>query len=180
MSERESKFNVDKDKSKRTFDNIVFDSEMEMKFYRDVVLPYSDSGQITYYELQKKYDLQPAFKYNDIKQQAIRYVADFYLEYSDGKSVIIDIKGHADPVAKLKRKMFWYKYPDTDYRWITYSKIDGGWVDWDYVQKQRNKRRKDRLEAKQAKLEGEDKNGEEREQDDQCEQVSEDSKGEFQ
>lgn len=159
MAERKSKFNVDTETTKRMFDSIVFDSEMEMRFYRDVILPNAKSGAIDYYELQKRYDLQPAFKHNGIKQQAIRYVADFYIEYSDGKSVVIDIKGHADPVAKLKRKMFWYKYEDVDYRWITYSKIDGGWVDWDYVQEQRKQRRKDRIKAKQAKLEGEDNNG---------------------
>lgn len=34
-----TKFNVDKDKAKRTCEGIVFDSVMEMKYYRDVVLP---------------------------------------------------------------------------------------------------------------------------------------------
>ena len=32
-----SKFNVDKDKEKRTYNNIVFDSQLEMKYYRDVL-----------------------------------------------------------------------------------------------------------------------------------------------
>lgn len=36
-----SKFNVDKDKEKRTYDNIVFDSQLEMKYYRDVLCPRS-------------------------------------------------------------------------------------------------------------------------------------------
>ena len=36
---RKSKFNVEKDIAKRTYDGIVFDSVMEMKYYRDVVCP---------------------------------------------------------------------------------------------------------------------------------------------
>ena len=50
-----TKFNVDKDTEKRTFDGIIFDSQMEMRFYRDVVLPQSRSGNIKHFELQKKY-----------------------------------------------------------------------------------------------------------------------------
>ena len=48
-----SKYNVGKDAAKRTYDDIVFDSVLEMRFYRDVVLPMYGSGEITNYELQK-------------------------------------------------------------------------------------------------------------------------------
>ena len=60
-----SKYNVSSNKERRTFDGIVFDSELEMKYYRDVVQPKVNSGEIVKYELQKKYELQPAFKYNE-------------------------------------------------------------------------------------------------------------------
>ena len=43
-----SKFNVDKDKEKRTYNNIVFDSQLEMKYYRDVLCPAVESGEVTY------------------------------------------------------------------------------------------------------------------------------------
>ena len=56
-----SKFNVDKDKEKRTYNNIVFDSQLEMKYYRDVLCPAVESGEVTYFELQKKYELQPKY-----------------------------------------------------------------------------------------------------------------------
>lgn len=59
-----SKYNVSSNKERRTFGGIVFDSELEMKYYRDVVQPKVNSGEIVKYELQKKYELQPAFKYN--------------------------------------------------------------------------------------------------------------------
>lgn len=50
---RSSKFNVDKDISKRTYEGITFDSVLEMKYYRDVVCPLKESGDIVYCELQK-------------------------------------------------------------------------------------------------------------------------------
>lgn len=45
-----SKYNVTDDVSKRTFDGIVFDSEMEMKYYKDVILPAVKSGEIIKFE----------------------------------------------------------------------------------------------------------------------------------
>ena len=56
-----SKYNVSRDKSKRTYDGIVFDSELEMKYYKDVVLPGVASGEIVDYQLQKPYELQPKY-----------------------------------------------------------------------------------------------------------------------
>ena len=142
--EKRSKFNVGADKEQRTYDGILFDSKMEMHYYRDVVLPLAGSGEITKYELQKSYELQPKYRHNGKVVQPITYVADFYIEYADGRREIIDTKGFADSVAKMKRKMMWYQYPEIDYRWIVYVKKYGGWVDYDEVNRLRR-------EAKKAK-----------------------------
>ena len=83
---------------------------MEMKYYRDVVLPQVRSGNIIKYELQKKYVLQPKFQIGNKTVQPIVYVADFFIEYKDGSVEVIDTKGCPDSVAKIKRKMFWFKY----------------------------------------------------------------------
>ncbi|MDO5399137.1 MAG: DUF1064 domain-containing protein [bacterium] len=139
-----SKFNVSSDKNRRTYNGIVFDSELEMKYYRDVLLPAVECGEIVEYELQKKYELQSKFKKDNKTIRAIDYIADFYIKYSSGEEVAIDIKGMPDSVAKLKRKMFWYKYPDINYKWICYSKIDGGWCDYEYVNQQRAIRKKNK------------------------------------
>lgn len=147
---KRTKFNVDKDKEKRTCNGIVFDSVLEMKYYRDVVLPKKESGEILYYELQKKYILQNGFERDGKKVLPITYVADFYIEYSDGRSEVIDIKGCPDTTAKLKRKLFWHRYPNTDYLWITYIKKYGGWGNYDDF----NRLRK---EAKRKKKEQEEK-----------------------
>lgn len=143
-----SKFNVDKDKSKRTYNNIVFDSQLEMKYYRDVLCPGVESGCIKYYELQKKYELLPGFIRNGKRVLPITYVADFYVEYADGHIEVIDTKGMPDNVAKIKRKLFWFKYPSVDYRWITYIKKFGGWLDYEQakIMRKEEKRNKDKRE----------------------------------
>lgn len=153
-----TKFNVDKDTSNRTYDGIVFDSILEMKYYRDVLCPLVESGDVVRFELQKPYELQPKFKHDDKNVHPITYVADFFIVYKDGTEVVIDTKGCPDSVANIKKKLFWYKFPDVDYRWVTYSGIDGGWCSYEYVKKQRAIRRKARREAQKEKME-EENNG---------------------
>lgn len=143
MSSNRTKYNVDKNKSQRTSDDgIVFDSELEKKFYEQVILPNVQSGIIEEYELQKDYILQDSFKKNGHLVRPIRYVADFYVQLSSGRELVLDTKGMPDSVAKIKRKLFWNIYPNVDYFWVTYSKIDGGWLDYEYVKKQRRIRKR--------------------------------------
>lgn len=148
---RETKFNVSKDTSCREYDGIVFDSVIEMKYYRDVVLPLKEDGTIKRFELQKPYELQPRFKRDGKTVRPIMYVADFYIEYADGHIEVIDTKGCPDSVAEMKRKMFWYHYPDLIYRWLCFSRIDGGWCDYEVVKKNRAQRKKEKAAAKAAK-----------------------------
>ena len=142
-----TKFNVYKDRYKRTCNVIVFDSILEMRYFRDVILPKVESGEIVDYELQKPYELQPKFIKNGKTVQAIKYVADFVVTYADGQIEIIDTKGMPDSVAKIKRKMFWYLYPDSDYIWMAYNLKCGGWVEYEVVEKAR--REKNRNERKE-------------------------------
>ncbi len=145
MEER-TKYNVGKKTYDRTYDGIVFDSAIEMKYYRDVILPAVKSGDIVHYEMQKKYILQPAFIRCGTKVQAIEYKADFYTIDKDGKETVIDIKGCPDNVAKLKRKMFWYTYPNLDYVWLGFSKIDGGWTTYETIKTGRKQRKKEKTQ----------------------------------
>lgn len=145
---KETKFNVSKGTQKRTHNGIVFDSITEMRYYRDVLLPRVESGEIRHYELQKPYELQPKFEREGKTVKPITYVADFCIEYADGREEVIDIKGCPDATAKLKRKLFWYVYPNTKYLWICYSKQDGGWVTFETVRDRRNKAK---LEAKEKR-----------------------------
>lgn len=145
---KRSKFNVDtsdKGKIKRTYNNIIFDSEIEMKAYQDYLFPLLEQGEITRLELQPKFQLQPKFEKNGKKIMAINYVADFEVEYKDGRVEIIDIKGMPTSDAKIKKKMFDYVYPDKTLLWISYSKIDGGWVKVEEIEKGRKARKKAKL-----------------------------------
>lgn len=146
--ERASKFNVGLETMKRTYDGIVFDSVLEMEYYRDVLCPLEKSGDVVYYELQKPYELQPKFIHDEKTVQPIKYVADFFIRYKDGHEEVIDTKGCPDQTALLKRKLFWYRYPDVTYRWICYSKIDGGWCDYEFVKKQRAERKRKKKAAR--------------------------------
>ena len=130
-----TKFNVDKNTEKRTYNGIVFDSILEMKYYRDVLLPKVESGEVINYVLQKPYELQPKSVHNGKSIRPIQYVADFYSVYKDGREEVIDTKGYGDQVAILKRKIFWYHYPDVDYKWDTYVKKYGGWIDYEEYKK---------------------------------------------
>lgn len=150
-----SKYNVDKDTEKRTCNGIVFDSVLEMRYYRDIVLPGVESGNVKKYELQKKYVLIDGFQRNGKRVLPITYVADFYVEYADGHIQVVDIKGMPDTTAKLKRKLFWYVYPDIDYVWITYVKKYGGWGLYDdFAKRRRDEKRENKLnKTKIQKLE---------------------------
>lgn len=71
-----TKFNVGKNTYDRTYNGIVFDSAVEMKYYRDVILPAVERGEIAHYEMQKKYILQPAFTRGGkkVKRLSIRQI----------------------------------------------------------------------------------------------------------
>ncbi|MDF2951051.1 MAG: hypothetical protein K0S18_634 [Anaerocolumna sp.] len=145
---KRSKYGVDITKSgveKRTYKGFVYDSLTEMKFYRDYVEPKIQSGEIISCEKQVKYELQPSFKHEGKTILAVNYVADFVLSFSNGKEIIYDVKGSPDNIALLKRKLFWFKYPELDYRWICLSTIDGGWVSYETVKQGRKERKKNKL-----------------------------------
>lgn len=154
---RQNKYNINKETEDRVYDGIVFDSVVEMKYYRDVIIPSIESGEIIECERQKKYILQPKFNHNGKNILPIEYKSDFFIKYKDGRQQVIDIKGCPDAVAKLKRKMFWFVYPELEYIWVGYSKLDGGFVTYETIQQGRKKRKK---EKKNKELSGSKRNGE--------------------
>lgn len=143
-----TKYNVNKSTENRTFDGIVFDSAVEMKFYRDVVLPQMQLGNVVRCERQKRYILQPSFTHDEKKILPIEYKADFYIVDKNGNETVIDIKGCPDTVAIIKRKIFWYVYPDINYIWVGYSNVDGGWTTYEKIISGRKQRKKEKLKGK--------------------------------
>lgn len=80
-------------------DNIKFDSEMELKFYKALI---ENNIEFT---MRDTFELQPKFIYKGKNILPIKYVSDFKVG-----NVVIDIKGMKTTDFKLKEKMFKYKY----------------------------------------------------------------------
>ena len=104
-----SKYNA----TKTVIDGITFDSKKEAQRYAELKL-LERAGIITELQLQPTYILQEAFDAGCVKIRAIKYRGDFrYIE--DGKVVVEDTKGYANPLYLLKKKMLFYKYPDINF-----------------------------------------------------------------
>lgn len=144
-----SKYNVDTTKAgktKRTYDGKLFDSLLELNYYK-YLLPQIEKGVIKSIELQPKFTLQNKFTKNGINVRKIEYVADFKITYVENDRIlIVDTKGNPDTTAKLKRKMFDFVYPDLELVWIGHSVVDGGFVLYEDILKGRKQRKKEKLD----------------------------------
>lgn len=153
---KKSKYNVDlseKGKAKRTYQGIVFDSETELKFLLEWIEPKLKIGEILSYERQVSYILQEGFiNFEGKKILPIKYVADYVITFSDGRQIVVDVKGIPDSLAKAKKKMFEFKYRDIPFYWycrsIKYSDGDN-WI----VYEELEKRRKADKKSKNKKVE---------------------------
>lgn len=153
---KKSKYNVDlseKGKAKRTYQGITFDSETELKFLLEWIEPKLKTGEILSYERQVPYVLQEGFINFDGKRiLPIKYVADYVITFSDNRQIVVDVKGQPDATAKLKKKMFEFKYRDIPFYWycrsIKYSDGDN-WI----VYEELEKRRKADKKSKNKKVE---------------------------
>lgn len=106
---------------KITIDNHKFDSKVEADYYL-FVKDLKEKGYIASIELQPKFLLQEKFTKGKKKYRDMFYIADFLLTFSNGRQVIIDIKGLPTEVAILKRKLFDYRYKDLRLIWLKKKK----------------------------------------------------------
>ena len=93
----------------------TWDSAKELKEYEKLLL-LQKAGAIKTIEIQPIFVLQPSYKRGGKTIRAMKYIADFRLVLSDGKEIVIDVKGFKTPVYELKKKLLLYKYPDIDFR----------------------------------------------------------------
>ena len=127
----------------KTGETITFMSKLEKRFYEDVVVTGMKNGTLIDYKLQVKYNLQESFTYMAKKIRTIDYISDFDLYYSDGTFEVIDTKGLATADAKIKAKLFKYKYPNIVLKWMSWTKATG-WIEYDDLQKLRRDAKKNR------------------------------------
>ncbi|RKZ75172.1 MAG: hypothetical protein DRR19_29510 [Candidatus Parabeggiatoa sp. nov. 1] len=99
---------------KTMIDGLTFDSKKEATRYRELKL-LEKQGLITDLKLQPAYLLQEGFRYAGKMVRSVQYFADF--EYKqNGKIIVEDTKGMETDVFKLKRKLFWFRYPELELR----------------------------------------------------------------
>mgnify|MGYP003454909530 FL=1 len=137
LVQKKSKYN----NKKLTIDGHTFDSEMEARYYQ-FLKAQKALGKIADFELQPKFELLEAFKKDGKSYRKIEYVADFLVHYKNGRSTVVDVKGQVLPLFKLKEKLFHYKYPELNLQLLSYSNIDGGWIELDDLIKARKLRKK--------------------------------------
>jgi hypothetical protein len=92
-------------------------------------------GLIINFELQPRYELQPAFIKDNKKHRKMEYVADFLIYHIGGSMEVIDVKEFSVPVAIMKKKLFNYKYIDLKLTWIVRNLKYGGWVEFEALKK---------------------------------------------
>lgn len=104
-------------------DGYVFDSTLEAKRYRQLIL-LEKAGEIRDLKLQVKFELQKAFSKNNKHYRAITYVADFvYYDIRENKTIVEDTKGMKTDVFKIKQKLFEYKYPELSLKIMTKEEL---------------------------------------------------------
>ena len=114
---------------------ITFDSKIEARYYSHL-LDQKSAWDITNIKLQPTYELQPKYRTKDwILIRAIKYVADFEIQYSSWMSLVVDIKWMATEWALIKRKMFLYKYPQLNLERISF--VQKYWWRIDYFELKR-------------------------------------------
>ena len=104
MGTVQSKFNVNKDKEKRTYHGITFDSRMEMKYYCEVVCPKVESGEIVVIDVKGCPDIVATIKrkmfwyrYPLIEYNWVTYVKKYggWLDYDKVKRLRKEEKRNA-------------------------------------------------------------------------------------
>lgn len=130
-----SKYNA----KKVEYNGITFDSTVECEYYRYLESRLHIDG-FDYIQVQPRYELIPKIG----KQRKTEYIADFALYFETKLIEVIDVKGMATETAKLKAKLFRYKYPDVQLTWICKAPKYTGkeWIEYDDLKKVRRERKK--------------------------------------
>lgn len=135
--------------AKKCFINeLQFDSVMEARFYV-YLLHLMKTGEVKSFERQVTYILQDKYRNKFTKKivPAIKYIADFVMKLADGTEAVIDVKGKETADFKIKKKMFGFRYPDTQFMCVQWSEKEKSWLDLDDI----NKARREKAKARKTK-----------------------------
>jgi hypothetical protein len=120
---RESVVTSKYNNKKTEYNGKIYDSKKEAKYAQELdnlKKAKDPKEKIVSVAEQVRYLLQEGFTdKNNNKHQPIFYIADFVVEYADGRKETIDVKSSATfqtDVYKIKKKLLLYKYPDLIFR----------------------------------------------------------------
>ena len=145
---------------KTEIDGITFDSQTEAEYYL-YLKEEMNMRRVRRFEMQKEFILQEKFLIvngeridetnKDFKKiqkanpgcttQAIKYVADFVVDYADGTRKVIDVKGQKTVDFKIKEKMFNYRYPEYNKLYCV-VKYNGQWLEYNEANKIKREKKK--------------------------------------
>lgn len=130
-------------------DGIIFDSALESKYYLHLK-QLQEQGIVESFEMQKTYLLLEGYSIAGKKRQPIKFTPDFIVHYTDGNTRVIDVKGNERAISRdfpLRKKMFECRY-QIPLDVIMWSKIDGGWIEYEDLKKARKLRKKEKETSK--------------------------------
>ena len=131
------------------YNSIFFDSKDEMLYYQ-YLLDLQAKGMIKGFERQVRIELIPPITtFEGNKQRPICYVADFLVHVTAGYSVYVEIKGFANVLDLIKRKLYNYwsskQEKPIPLIWLSYSKKYGdasGFISYENLHKLRKDAKK--------------------------------------
>ena len=133
---------------KVSYNGITFDSKEELDYYL-LLLDRQEKGEIEGLEIHKPFTLIPSYKLGAKTIKPLTYEADFvFYDNELDCERVIDVKGFADDVFKLKKKLFDYKYQYLQGLEVMKYAKSTGWVNYDQYKKARASYKKRLVEEK--------------------------------
>ena len=131
------------------YNGVKYDSKDEM-LYCKYLEELEIAGIVTAFERQVRIELIPALTtFDGLKQRPICYVADFWVKYASGYEVYVEVKGFANVLDLIKRKLYNYwnskQEKQIPLEWVSYSKKWGGetgFLSYDLLQKKRRENKR--------------------------------------
>lgn len=140
---KESKYKA----KKVEVDSIVFDSTAEADYYI-YLKEQKELGNVKAFRVQPKFTLLPPFQTEDlVTYKGTSYISDFEVMHADGSIEVIDIKGFATPMSKVKKKLFHYFYPNIKLTWLVKNAKWGGengFIEYNKLEQIRSKNRREK------------------------------------
>lgn len=135
---------------KTTYNGITFDSNEEKEYYL-LLLEKQERNEIKDLQVHRAFELIPQYKVDGKTIKPITYECDFYYyDLVNDMERVVDVKGFADDVFKLKKKLFDYIYRfPLGLEVMKYAKSTG-WVNYDEYKKARASYKKRLLEEKNS------------------------------